>query len=335
MFRLRLPSSALLIAMVAVTLFQTGCPPSSPSVPNVVGVRQGAGETAIALVGLVLGNVTEAFSDTVPGGWVISQDPPARTRVTAGSAVDLIVSKGSEPSGTEATIMLPGDVPLVMVLIPAGTFMMGRYAGEQDSYTWEGPEHQVTFAQDFYLGKYLVTQAQWQAVMGDNPSFFSSDLSRPVERVSWDDVQDFIEAVNALGQGVVRLPSEAEWEYACRAGTATRFYWGDDPEYTEIGSYVWYDGNSATATHPVGQKTPNAWGLYDMGGNVWEWCQDWWHDDYTGAPTDGSAWESPTGTGRVGRGGAWNAYDEYCRSAYRSFEFPVNSADTIGFRLAR
>jgi len=337
MFGSRLSARVLLIAMIATTLFLTGCPPTKTSVPNVVGMTQSAAETAITDAGLVLGTVTEVFNETVPVGEVISNDPPAGDSVSPGSALNLTVSKGPEPvPGTEVTIMLPGGVPLVMELIPAGTFMMGRYAGEQDSYPWEDPEHEVTLANDFYLGKYKVTQAQWKALMGNNPSHFVGDLNRPVESVSWNDAQDFIAALNLLGQGVFRLPSEAEWEYACRAGTTTRFYWGDDPEYTLITSYAWYEHNSAGTMHPVGQKAPNAWGLYDMNGDAWEWCQDLWHEDYTNAPTDGSAWES-TGSkqdaGRVGRGGAWNAFNEYCRSAYRSFDYPENSANNIGFRV--
>ena len=303
------------------------------TVPNVVGMAQAAAETALTSVGYAVGNVTQDFDDTVPAGQVISQDPAAGTSLVTGSAVDLVVSKG--PALVEETIMLPGDVPLVMVTLPTGSFMMGRYAGEQNSYEWESPQHQVTFAHSFAIGKYKVTQEQWQAVMGDNPSFFTGVPGRPVDTVSWNDAQAFITALNALGHGVFRLPSEAEWEYACRAGTTTRFFWGDDLQFTKVGTYSWYIVNSGTVTHPVGQKAANPWGLYDMTGDVWEWCQDWWHDDYTGAPTDGSAWESPAGSSRVGRGGAWNGYSELCRSAYRSYDFPENSADTIGFRLAK
>ncbi len=402
MSRSRLPFGALLIVIISITFGQTGCPPASLTVPNVVGMMlaaagttltgtellpgtvtqvfsdtvpagqvisqdpaagadaawgdtvdlvvskgpqsqpgtvpevvgmtQSAAETAITSVGLVVGTVTEDFDNTVPLGHIISQNPTAGTTVAAGDPVDLLVSRG--PGLEEETIMLPGDVPLVMVTIPAGSFMMGRYAGEQNSYEWESPQHEVTFANSFKLGKYKVTQEQWQAVMGDNPSFFSGVPARPVDTVSWNDAQAFITALNALGHGVFRLPSEAEWEYACRADTDTRFFWGDDLQFKKVGTYSWYILNSASVTHAVGQKTANPWGLYDMTGDVWEWCQDWWHDDYTGAPTDGSAWESPVGSSRVGRGGAWNGFSELCRSAYRSYDFPQNSADTIGFRLA-
>ena len=185
------------------------------------------------------------------------------------------------------------------------------------------------------MGKYEVTQAQWEAVMGSNPSWFTGDVSRPVESVSWNTIQTFITLVNGLGQGTFHLPSEAQWEYACRAGAATRFYWDDDASYTQIGSYAWYSGNSGSTTHPVGQKAANLFGLSDMSGNVWEWCEDWWHPDYTGAPTDGSAWVWPTGLYRVIRGGNWSYPGYACRSADRYGYDPSSPDNRIGFRLAR
>ena len=148
-----------------------------------------------------------------------------------------------------------------------------------------------------------------------------------------------------VGQGTVHLPTEAQWEYACRAETTTRFYWGDDPSYTQIGTYAWYSGNSsqthpvgqkANKTHPVGQKTANLFGLFDMSGNVFEWCEDWYHSSYTGAPTDGSAWVSPTGLNRVIRGGSWPYDGKFCRSADRSSSGgPSSKFDYVGFRVAR
>ena len=334
MSRSKLRWGLLLYVLMPMVLVETGCPKTSTiAVPNFIGMSRSAAETSIASLGFALGTVTEAWSETALVGRVIGQDPAAPNQVTPGSPINLIVSRGPLFTGTEQTIMLPGDIPLEMVLIPAGTFIMGRYVNEQDSYSWENPAREVTVGEDFYLGKYEVTQAQWEAVMGNIPSFFTGEPNRPVERVSFYDVQEFIDAINGLGHGIFRLPSEAEWEYACRAGTMTRFYWGDDPNYTQIGTYAWYGINSATATHPVGQNAANDWGLYDMSGNVWEWCQDWWHDDYTGAPTDATPWESPVGESRVGRGGGWNSFDQYCRAAYRSYDFPENSANNIGFRL--
>ena len=244
-----------------------------------------------------------------------------------------------EGEGETWTIMLPGGVALEMVWIPAGTFLMGRYPGELDSYSDEDPQRQVTFAHGFRMSKYEVTQAQWRAVMGDNPSQFQGDGdtdNRPVEQVSWDDAQSFIAALNDAHPGMgFRLPSEAEWEYACRAGTTTRFYWGNDPDYTAINDYAWYASNSGDRTHDVGGTPPNAWGLYDMSGNVWEWVQDWYHNSYTGAPTDGSGWESPAGTDRVRRGGSWLYDEDDCRSALRSNDVSSNSDSSVGFRLAR
>ena len=237
-------------------------------------------------------------------------------------------------AGETITIDLPGlpagAKPLEMVLIPAGTFTMGSPSDEQDRDSDEGPQHQVTITKDFYMGKYEVTQTQWQAVMGNNPSYFSG-TNNPVERVSWNDCQSFIGKLNALGLGTFRLPTEAEWEYACRAGTTTRFYWGNDPSYSEIGNYAWYGGNSGSKTHEVGQRLPNDWGLYDMSGNVWEWCQDWYGSYPSGSQVDPTGQQS--GSSRVLRGGVWNLNAWWCRSAFRYWYWPVYTYYYIGFRV--
>jgi formylglycine-generating enzyme required for sulfatase activity len=160
------------------------------------------------------------------------------------------------------------------VLIQAWTFQMGSNNGEPN----EKPVHMVRISRPFYLGKYEVTQAQWEAVMGNNPSQFKGDPNSPVENVSWDDVQEFIKRLKRLNtreSGVkYRLPREAEWEYAAQAGTTTAYSFGNDP--SQLGEYAWYGENANGETHPVGQKKPNPWGLYDMHGNVWEWVQDWY-----------------------------------------------------------
>jgi formylglycine-generating enzyme required for sulfatase activity len=214
-------------------------------------------------------------------------------------------------------------------LIPAGEFDMGS---EESDY--EKPVHNVKINNPFYLGTYPVTQREWNAVMGDNPSHFKGD-DLPVEQVSWDDVQEFIKELNEKeGTDKYRLPSEAEWEYACRAGTTTRYSFGDSE--SELGKYAWYADNSDRKTHPVGQKKkPNPWGLYDVHGNVWEWVQDEWHDSYDGAPTptDGSAWESGDGADRVFRGGGWNDFARNCRSAIRILRVPRIRYYYIGFRI--
>ncbi len=243
----------------------------------------------------------------------------------------------SEGEGQEETytLMLPGNIPLEMLWIPPGSFIMGRDSDEQDSNSDEDPPRRVTISQGFWLGKYEVTQIQWQAVNGDHISRFSGN-NRPVDMVSWNDTQSFLFTLNSLNPGMrFRLPSEAEWEYACRAGTSTRFHWGDDPDYTSISEYAWWSENSDAQTHAVGTKRPNPWGLFDMNGNVWEWCQDWYHLNYMGAPSDQRAWVIPTDWRRVTRGGSF--YDRSgCRSASRICDYPRWSNDHgTGFRIAR
>jgi formylglycine-generating enzyme required for sulfatase activity len=230
-------------------------------------------------------------------------------------------------------------------LLPAGTFTMGSPSDEpgRDSRD-EGPQHQVTLTQPFYMQTTEVTQAQWETVMGSNPSWFSGCPTCPVEQVSWDDAQDYIVQMNLKGEGTYGLPTEAQWEYATRAGSTTAFYNGgitsysdmsecnDDGNLTAIG---WYCDNSDNQTYPVAQKTPNAWGLYDMSGNVYEWVQDW----YSGSYYDSSPSTDPTGpssgSNRVARGGNWFSEAKKCRSAYRSLYDPDLRSLTIGFRLTR
>lgn len=283
-------------------------------------------------------------------GEMISQ---ARIRVVAADAPDIPEgenegegegegeSEGEPTPGGTQTIMLPGSVPLEMVWIPAGAFMMGRYSGEQDSTTQEDPQHQVTLSHGFWMGKYEVTQAQWQAVTGSNPSHFQGANAefentdhRPVEQVSWNDVtQTFVPALNNATGLTFRLPTEAEWEYACRAGTQTRFHWGEDYSLLDIGGYAWYSLNSESRTHDVGGLSPSAFGLYDMSGNVCEWGQDRYGTYPNGAATDpvGPA----SGPYRILRGGSRSAYGFSCRSACRDYTFASSWASTIGFRLAR
>lgn len=252
---------------------------------------------------------------------------------------------GGEGEGETETILLPGNVPLEMIWIPGGTFLMGRYPGEQDSGEWEDPQHPVTVP-GFWMGKYEVTKAQWTAVMGTTPwsgqGFVLDDPDSPVVYVSWNDARAFITALNTHTGQTFRLPSEAEWEYACRAGTTTRIYWGDDPSYTEGYAYCWWYYNTYAIgeeyAHVVGLKLPNGFGLYDMSGNVWEFCEDDWHSNYTGAPADGSAWvSSPRGPDRVVRGGGWYGtyYLSGLRSASRNRPSPTSAGSTAGFRLAR
>jgi len=224
-------------------------------------------------------------------------------------------------------------------LIPAGTFTMGSPSDELGRDNDEGPQHQVTLTQSFYMQTTEVTQAQWGAVMGSNPSYFSSCPSCPVEKVSWNDVEDFIAAINQRGEGTYSLPTEAQWEYAARAGTTWAFYYGGisvtdcsyDPNLDNIG---WYCYNSDSKTHPVAQKAPNSWGLYDMSGNVWEWCQDWYNGSYYSSSPSTDPTGPSAGSYRVLRGGRWGGDAGGCRSANRYYGTP-DSRDHVGFRLLR
>lgn len=226
--------------------------------------------------------------------------------------------------GPRANKGFRNQIGMEFVLVPAGSFIMGSENGDSS----EKPVHKVTIRNGFYMGKYEVTQAQWQQVMGNDPSYFKNCDQCPVENVPWDDVQDFIHKLNAQNDGYTyRLPSEAEWEYACRAGTT-----GDYPG--DFASMAWYYKNSGDKTHPVGQKQPNAWGLYDMLGNVKEWCEDRWHTSYYGAPSEGTAWISGDSNWRVLRGGSLADGPRYAHAALRDGMAPTGRRDgLIGFRV--
>ncbi|MFM5960771.1 MAG: formylglycine-generating enzyme family protein [Dolichospermum sp.] len=234
------------------------------------------------------------------------------------------------------------DLELKMIAIPEGTFMMGSSENEEESRDSERPQHQVTIS-PFLMGKYPVTQKQWKAVAAlekvnidlvFNPSYlFGNDL--PVERVSWNEAVEFCARLSRMTNKTYRLPSEAEWEYACRAGTTTPFYCGDritielanyDSSYNDYDDE--HEGTTEVDTFP-----PNAFGLYDMHGNVWEWCQDDWHNNYKGAPTDGSAWTRLSNDRKVLRGGSWYDFSDFCRSASRSFNAADFDDNNIGFRV--
>jgi formylglycine-generating enzyme required for sulfatase activity len=251
-----------------------------------------------------------------------------------------------EPKKTAETFK--NSIGMEFVLIPAGNFKMGsklsakeavrKYGGETETFEREHPQHEVTISTLFYLQTTQVTQGQWKEVMGGNPSKFKNcGDDCPVEKVSWQDTQEFIDKLNGR-EGTdkfrYRLPTEAEWEYACRAGTITEFSFGDDAD--KLGEYAWYADNSAGVTHPVRTKKPNNWGLYDIHGNVWEWVQDDWHDNYEGVPTDGSACiDEPRGANRVFRGGGFHGPARRSRSAARSFGMSDSHRNRVGFRLAR
>ena len=248
--------------------------------------------------------------------------------------------------------------------IPPGRFWMGSPKEEPGRFDNEGPRHLVTLTEGYWLFDTPCTQALWEAVMGKNPSRFQSP-TRPVENVGWHDAQDFLARINGRIPGLdLTLPSEAQWEYACRAGTETAIYTGDlailgENNAPALDPIAWYGGNSGVkfeldsgydssgwpekqyrhtkaGTRPVQQKRANPWGLYDMLGNVWEWTQDHWHENYQGAPDDGSAWSSgDAGALRVLRGGSWSLVARNVRAAFRNHGHPDFRLDVFGFRCAR
>ena len=245
-----------------------------------------------------------------------------------------IISNGnvfSQKTTSNQTFVVNG-VSFNMVFVEGGTFTMGATSEQgSDAHDYEKPIHSVTLS-DYYIGETEVTQTLWQAVMGSNPSNFKGD-NLPVEKVSYEDVKEFITKLNQKTGKTFRLPTEAEWEYAARGGKKSKGY-----KYSggnNIDDVAWYYGNSNNKIHPVKTKQPNELGIYDMSGNVWEWCSDW-YGDYTSAsqtnpqgPSSGSY-----GSYRVFRGGTWSDFARYCRVSYRSFEDPSSRYCDLGFRLA-
>lgn len=238
-------------------------------------------------------------------------------------------------------LLFPGEgknsVGMAFVLVPAGEFTMGCGESDDQCPDWEKPRRRVTISRPFYLGRHEVTQAQWVAVMGENPSEHKGD-EHPVENVSWDDAQAFIRRLNQKeGTDKYRLPSEAEWEYAARAGAGTKYAVGDDA--ARLGDVAWYWDNShertddaRRQTHPVGEKQPNPWGLYDMYGNVWEWVEDRYGHYVPGPATNPRG--PAEGATRVLRGGSWNSDAGDLRSSARSSTAPSGGLAYFGFRLA-
>jgi formylglycine-generating enzyme required for sulfatase activity len=240
-------------------------------------------------------------------------------------------STPSTPSSPSSSSLLTMDlgkgVTMKLVRIPRGKFIMGSPDSEEGRQGIEGPQHEVTISKPFYMGVTEVTQEQYEAVVGTNPSGFRGPTN-PVESVSWNDVTAFCWTLSQTTHKTVRLPTEAEWEYACRAGSTTRFSFGDSDN--ALAEYAWFGGNWAGAIHPVGQKKPNAWGLYDMHGNMWEWCQDWFGAYAAGAVTDPGGPSS--GSGSVVRGGSANSHPYACRSAGRREHSKGDRYLNIGFR---
>jgi formylglycine-generating enzyme required for sulfatase activity len=267
-------------------------------------------------------NGMQYLKDLTVGAYTLKATAPGfatgEKQITIGenqtTYIDLTLAKGA-PTKTIAGIK--------MVLVKGGTFNMGSNSGDSD----EKPLHRVTLS-DFYIGKYEVTQKQWREIMGNNPSDFKSD-ERPVEQVSWNDVQDFIRRLNSKTGQKYRLPTEAEWEYAARGGRQSRGYTysgGND-----IDAVAWYNNNSNKKNHPVGQKQANELGLHDMSGNVWEWCSDWYGKYSSGAQTNPTG--PATGHSRVCRGGGWGSVAGLCRVAGRGYNGPGYGGSYLGFRL--
>ncbi len=235
-----------------------------------------------------------------------------------------------------------GQTTIELVNIPSGKFKMGS----PNKLYSEAPMHEVTIADEFYFGKYLITQHQWENVMGKNPSYFRISALHPVDSISCEDATEFCHKLSESCGRDVRLPSESEWEYACRGGTESEFFFAStEPFIDETGisskirqvlqEYAWFDENASAETHAIGLKKPNPWGLHDIVGNVWEWCVDVWHSHYDGAPRDGSPWLSGSDRQprRCLRGGAWDMDAFRCRSTYRSWDWKDMAKSQFGLRI--
>ncbi|BAY89299.1 serine/threonine protein kinase [Tolypothrix sp. PCC 7601] len=351
-FRDRYPTAAEVLQAL------TPPPPSTPSrrrVIQTVGLMGAGFGLAIIKERLLSGSKDNSLptqstgkttkSPTTPTSSV-TQSPVSQNRLQTFKFDVVTVDAKGKPAQTskgEAKYFvenLGNGVTLEMVKIPGGTFTMGSPVEEAERRDDEGPQHQVTIP-GFFMGKYEVTQAQYQTITGKNPSYFQGE-TRPVEQVSWNDAVEFCQKLSQNTGRTYRLPSEAEWEYACRAGTKTPFYFGE----TITTDLVNYNGNypysSASKgeyrneTTTVGRFPPNSFGLYDMHGNTWEWCIDTYHNNYYEAPKDGSAWLSSNDNDyryRLLRGGSWHELVRFCRSAFRSTNVRVDSFTDVGFRV--
>ncbi len=261
--------------------------------------------------------------------------------LTFGTMLMVICTIAADDPASGKDKILARFVDEMVTLTPGtGAFPASFAMGSAGAYPNEKPQFKVTLHSDFAIAKYEVTQELYEAIAGKNPSRWKGNRNA-VEMVSWDEANEFCrKATEQLRERklikdteVIRLPSEAEWEYACRAGTKTAYAFGDDP--ADLKDFAWYKGNSKGEDPPVGKKKPNAWGLYDMHGYVREWCADSWHQNYEGAPTDGSPWSSKDAKERVMRGGSWADEADNARSAFRDHKAPDHRSDTVGFRCVR
>ena len=259
----------------------------------------------------------------------LSKDVTAATSVFQTAVAQQPV--GQTPIANSDNIIIPvnDDICIDMVRVEAGTFTMGATPEMKDCWGYENPSHQVTLTKDYYIGKYEVTQALWQAVMGYNPSKYKGD-NFPVECVSWEDCQEFISKLNSMTGKTFRLPTEAEWEYAARGGKKSRGY-----QYSgsnSIQDVAWYKDNCGGKNHPVGLKQANELGIYDMSGSLWEWCQDW-DGSYSRSPQTNPT-GATIGSYRIFRGGYWDSFAWACSTSCRSGNYPESFMVSIGFRLA-
>lgn len=283
-------------------------------------------------------------------------NPASRRTLLGASAVGLagIVAGRAGPilaqaASTQPAPSLMNSIGMEFLLIPAGEFMMGASDNDSQALPFERPQHRVRISRPFYLARFEVTQAEWEAVIGSNPydrarsnPFYNlPGMAKRITRsnhpatVSWNDAQEFIARLNEKeGANIYRLPSEAEWEYAARAGTVTVYSFGNDAR--QLDAHAWHGGDFQTGgTHPIGQKKPNPWGLYDMHGNAWEWVQDWFDPNfYANSPQDDPK-GPPTGNKRVVRGGSWHITADSWRSSFRREYAPDYRGISIGFRIVR
>ena len=293
--------------------------------------------------------VTEELAHWGVASWalalrVVQPDELAKWEASRRPAVapELPPSRGGAPTNPSEAVAVDvmdriGNIE--MVILPRGKFVMGSPFAELGNSSSEEPQHTVQIDYALAVGKYPVTFDQWDACVKDGGvSYQPGDIgrgrgSRPVVNVSWNDVQLYLRWLCKVTGKTYRLLSESEWEYAARAGSQTAYSFGDDEK--ELGRHAWILDDSVYVTHPVGEKPPNAFGLYDMVGNVWQWTEDCWHEDYNGAPANGSAWSTGNGSQRVVRGGSWGYDPQLLRSAYRGWVAAEIRSDDLGFRIAR
>jgi len=226
---------------------------------------------------------------------------------------------------------ITNSIGMILVNIPSGSFVMGGDEVTEQADEMERPRHRVTINHSFYMSRYPVTQKEWVLVMNNNPSHFIGD-QHPVEQISYHDAHEFIRKLNQLEKTkAYRLPYEAEWEYAARAGSQTTYCFGNNTSQLE--KYAWFRKNSGKTTHPVGKLSPNAWGLYDIHGNVHEWCEDWFDKKYYGLSAKTNPTGPKKGLAKSLRGGDWGSEDWHCRSASRSLGAPDRRGNRLGLRL--